>query len=273
VEIGLTPVETGDGLLVLAAVADITKRRIAEDARRKYAAALQRSNEDLQQFAYVASHDLQEPLRKIARFCDLVESSYADKLDEEGKSYIRFAVDSANRLRNMVKDLLVYSRVQLQDAPFRKVDAHQALLKAIENLQWTIEESEADVTYERLPTVFADELQLIQLFQNLIGNAIKYRGDAKPRIHVQFEENEREWVFSVRDNGIGIAPEFHQRIFGIFKRLHGPHEFSGTGIGLAICKRIVERLGGTLWIESEVGQGSTFLFTLPRDREPVEPRN
>jgi hypothetical protein len=227
---------------------------------------LQRSNEELQQFAYVASHDLQEPLRMVSSFTQLLARRYKDQLDDDARDFISYAVDGANRMQELINDLLTFSRVNTRGQPFTPTDCNVALGRARANLRMAIEESEALVTNDELPTVMADEGQLTRLFQNLIDNAIKFAGDEPPRVHVSAERAEGEWVFSVRDNGIGIEPQYRERIFVIFQQLHGPEDYGGTGIGLAICKRIVERHGGRIWVESELGEGSTFHFTLPAEK-------
>ena len=224
---------------------------------------LSRSNEDLKQFAYVASHDLQEPLRKVTAFCQMLRDDYSDRLDENARTYIQYAVDGAMRMKTLVQDLLAYSRVETQGKPLEPTDANDACAEAIENLAVAIAEAGAEVTREPLPTINADPVQLESLFQNLIGNAIKYRGSEPPRIQIRAAESGGEWVFRIRDNGIGIDPIYHERIFVIFQRLHGREEYSGTGIGLAVCKRIVERAGGRIWVESQAGAGSEFCFAVP----------
>jgi light-regulated signal transduction histidine kinase (bacteriophytochrome) len=227
-------------------------------------ADLKRSNEELQQFAYVASHDLQEPLRAVASFTQLLSQRYKGKLDADADEFIAFAVGGANRMQTLINDLLSYSRLETRGKPPEPTDSHDALGQALANLGTAIRESVALVTNDDLPKVLADEGQLVQLFQNLIGNAVKFHGKEPPRVHVSAALQGREWLFSVRDNGIGIAQEYQERIFSIFQRLHSREEYPGTGIGLALCKRIVERHGGTIRVESEPGSGSTFFFTLPK---------
>lgn len=224
---------------------------------------LTRSNLELEQFAYVASHDLQEPLRKVSAFCELFQHDYADRVDEEGRRYIDYIVDGARRMRTLIQDLLAYSRVNSDGRELTDVDAQAAVEDAIRNLHGAIEEHNAEVRCASLPTVRGDARQLTQLFQNLIGNAIKYHGDREPEVDIRLQEGPEGWIISIEDNGIGIDPEYHDRIFGIFKRLHARNEYPGTGIGLAICRRIVERMNGRIWVDSEVGQGSAFRFTLP----------
>ncbi len=227
-------------------------------------AALQRSNAELEQLAYVASHDLQEPLRMIASYLSLVERRYGERLDADGKEFIGYAVDGAKRLQAMINDLLAYSRVNTKAHTFVAVDCASIAATAVHQLRVAIEEHGAVVTLGDLPTVQGDPTQLLQLFQNLIGNAIKFHGQDPPRVQVGAESDESGWCFAVRDNGIGIAPEQFQRLFVLFQRLHGRQAYPGTGIGLALCKRIVELHGGRIWIESAPGEGATFKFTLPR---------
>ena len=242
---------------------DITARKEAEEERESLLEDLERSNKELEQFAYVASHDLQEPLRMVASYMQLIEKRYADKLDESGKEFIEFAVDGANRMKVLINDLLAYSRVGTRGKPFETTDMNTVLGQAIVNLRPAIEDTGAMITNDELPEVDADQGQLVQLFQNLIGNAIKFSGDVRPIVHVGVESNGGDWVFSVKDNGIGIDKGYEDRIFIIFQRLHAKGDYPGTGIGLAICKKIVERHGGEMWYDSVPGEGSTFKFTLP----------
>jgi light-regulated signal transduction histidine kinase (bacteriophytochrome) len=229
---------------------------------------LQRSNKELEQFAYVASHDLQEPLRMIASYVQLLEQKYKGRLDEKADKYIYFAVDGALRMQNLIEALLAYSRVTTRGVPLGPVDTNQTFTHAVADLSAAIEENRATVTKDQLPMVRGDEAQLAQLFQNLIGNAIKFRKpDIPPLVHVSAKKHGKEWLFSVRDNGIGVEPKYFDRIFQIFQRLHTHKEYPGTGIGLAICKRIVERHGGRIWLESAPGEGATFFFTLPATGE------
>jgi light-regulated signal transduction histidine kinase (bacteriophytochrome) len=237
---------------------------------------LVRSNTELQQFAYVASHDLQEPLRMVTSYLQLLEKRYQDKLDSRADQFIAYAVDGANRMKALIQDLLSYSRVSTHGQPFELVDVNRILASAIANLEFLIDETGAVITRDSLPQLKADATQLTQLFQNLISNGIKFRREGiSPQIQINVIRREwvhgrtamgeslGEWIFSVRDNGIGIEPQYSDRIFVIFQRLHGRGKYPGTGIGLAICKKIVERHGGRIWIESEVGRGTTFYFTIP----------
>jgi PAS domain S-box-containing protein len=251
---------------IRSTILDITERERMEVALRQKTEELARSNEDLQQFAYVASHDLQEPLRMVTSYVQLLAKRYGGKLDVDANEFIDFAVDGAIRMRKLINDLLTYSRVGMQGKELSATDSEEVLAESVNDLKVTIEENGALVTHDPLPTVMADRPQLGQLFQNLIGNAIKFRRDEPPRIHISASRNGNGWTFSVKDNGIGIAPEYSERIFIIFQRLHSRQEYAGTGIGLAICKKIVERHGGHIWVESEVGKGATFCFSLPAVR-------
>lgn len=227
-------------------------------------AALQRSNAELEQLAYVASHDMQEPLRMIASYLQLVADRYGDRLDADGHEFIGYAVDGAKRMQALISDMLAFSRVTTKARPFDSVDCAKVVATAKLHLQIAIKESGAVITESRLPTVLGDATQLVQLLQNLIGNAIKFRGEAALRVHVSAEATDDAWILSVSDNGMGIAPEYFERIFVLFQRLHGRRDYPGTGIGLALCKRIVERHGGRIWVESHPGQGSVFKFNLRR---------
>jgi light-regulated signal transduction histidine kinase (bacteriophytochrome) len=224
---------------------------------------LARSNEELGQFAYTASHDLQEPLRMVASYTQLLAKRYKGKLDSDADEFIAFAVDGANRMQRLIEDLLAYSRVGTRGTNLLDTSSEEALRQALINLRGSIEESGALVTHDPLPVVLADETQLVQLFQNLVGNAIKYRRPGVPRVHITAaRDGEKRWSFAVSDNGLGIDPQYFDRIFGMFQRLHKREEYAGTGIGLAICKKIVERHGGSISVESQPGQGSTFRFSL-----------
>lgn len=245
---------------------DITERKEAEMKLSQTMKELVRSNTELEQFAYVASHDLQEPLRMIVSYLQLIEKRYKSKLDADADEFIGYAVDGASRMQVLIRDLMAFSRVGTRGKPFEKTGCEAVLSKALANLEIAIEESGAVITHDPLPAVNADSGQLIQLFQNLIGNAIKFRNDKQPIIHIGAKPNEDHWLFSVRDNGIGMEMEYAERIFGIFQRLHGKREYPGSGIGLAICKKIVERHGGRIWVESEPEKGSTFYFTIPDKR-------
>ncbi len=255
---------TGQVVGVFAAARDIGARTPAEAALKQSLAELGRSNKDLEHFAYVASHDLQEPLRGIANFSELLAKRYAGKLDADADDFIGFIVDGANRMQKLIDDLLTYSRVGTRVTPFGPVACEQVLASARSNLEAAIAESGATIAHDPLPTVQGDMAQLVQLFQNLLGNAVKFRRDGEPpRIHISAALQNGEWTLSFRDNGIGIDPQFFGRLFVIFQRLHSQDKYGGTGIGLAVCKKSVERHGGRIWVESALGQGSTFHFTLP----------
>jgi len=281
VEISLSPVETEEGTLVTAAVRDITERmrleeirremaerKVAEQALAQHAHELARSNADLEQFAYVASHDLQEPLRMVANYTQLLAKRYRGKLDQNADEFIAFVVDGVSRMHQLITDLLTYSRVGTRGNTFGPTDCEAVFTRALMDLRLAVEQAGATVTHDRLPTVVGDEGQLGQLFQNLLANALKFRGSAAPRVHVRAERNGGDWTFTVQDNGIGIAPEHVDRIFLIFQRLHTAAEYPGTGIGLAVCKKIVERHNGRIWVESQVGEGAAFHFTLPASPGP-----
>ena len=243
---------------------EIVERRQSEELLQKTTEELTRSNKELELFAYVASHDLQEPLRMIGSYVQLLARRYRGKLDEDADEFIGFAVDGATRMQRIINDLLAYSRVGTKGRPFLPTDLEQVWLQATANLQVIIEERRALVTHDPLPTVAGDELQFIQLLQNLIGNAVKFcPPDKRPEAHLSCREENGAWVFSLRDNGIGIDRQYFDRIFQIFQRLHDRTQFPGTGIGLALCRKIVERHGGQIWVESERDRGATFLFTIP----------
>jgi PAS domain S-box-containing protein len=256
VEIGLNPLETEDGTFVIASVVDITERKRSEDE-------LKRSNEELERFAYVASHDLQEPLRMVGNYVELLARRYQGRLDPDADEFIGFALDGAQRMQRLIEDLLAFSRVGTRGAALEPTDMNTVLAEALSTLKLAIEESQATVTHDPLPRVRADANQLQHVMLNLVSNALKFRGAEPPRVHVSAAPNNTHWLFHVQDNGIGIDPAYFERIFVIFQRLHGRAEYPGTGIGLAISKKIVERHGGRIWVESSPGLGSTFCFTLP----------
>jgi signal transduction histidine kinase len=226
-------------------------------------AALQRSNEELRRYAYVASHDLQEPLRTVTSYLQLIEQRFPDKLDAEGREFIAFAVEGAMRMKHLINDLLAYSRVETRACNFVLLDMQQVLDKTKQSLETTIKETNAHITHDPLPQIVGDEVLMLQLFQNLISNAIKYRGTKQPEIHINVNCKDQQWIFSVRDNGIGIEEQFLERIFILFQRLHTSEKYPGTGIGLAVCKKAIERHDGQIWAESKLNEGTTFHFTIP----------
>ncbi|MGD0283886.1 MAG: ATP-binding protein, partial [Dissulfurispiraceae bacterium] len=242
---------------------DVSLKKQMEEKLRTYSLELERSNKELELFASIAAHDLQEPLRGVSGFAGLLKKRYMGKLDQDGDEFISYIVDGAERMQQLIRDLLAYSRVTTSGKAFTPVDCNNAVRAALDNLRISIDESGSVITFKPLPVVNADKGQIIRLFQNLIGNAIKYRGDSKPAIAVSAEKQGDEWVFSVADNGIGIDAQYYARIFQIFQRLHKRDEYPGTGIGLSVCKRIIERHGGRIWVESTPGKGSVFYFTIP----------
>jgi PAS domain S-box-containing protein len=266
--VSCTPLTDRRGRLVgsVHVARDITERKRAEEALQRAAEELKRSNQDLEHFAYMASHDLQEPVRVISGMLQLLERRCGPQLDEKAREFIAFAVDGAGRMANMIRDLLAYSRVDRKPKATEPADVDAALAAALADLAATVREAGATITHDPLPRLVADGRQLEQLFQNLLGNAVKFRKAGQPcAIHVGAERREKGWTIFVRDNGIGIAPEQHVRIFEIFQRLYSQEKYSGTGIGLAICKRIVERHGGRIWVESQPNEGATFCFTVPEN--------
>jgi light-regulated signal transduction histidine kinase (bacteriophytochrome) len=253
-----------EGILVTAAIRDISVRKRSEEHLVQTVEELKRSNIELQQFTYVASHDLQEPLRMVASYTQLLAKRYKGRLDSDADEFVAYAVDGCNRMQGLIQDLLAYSHSGSDGKALREISGEAALKEALTNLRATIEESGAVVTHDALPSLMSDNTQVTLIFQNLIGNAIKYRGAELPRVHVSAAKNRGNgWTFSVRDNGLGIEEQYFERIFILFQRLHGRNEFKGTGIGLAICKKTVEKLGGKIWVESQPEKGSTFFFSLP----------
>jgi PAS domain S-box-containing protein len=263
IEIGLNPIRTSQGDFVLIAVVDISERKRAEERLRTANEELRRSNDDLAQFAFAASHDLQEPLRMITVYSQLLLRRYGGRFDGEAANYIDFITDGTKRMRDLLSDLLAYTQLTggTQEA-LTPVDLNDVFRITLENCKAAIEETRAVVTSDALPSVLGHQPHFVQLLQNLVSNGLKYRGDRSPRIHISAASQDGLWRVAVKDNGIGIAPEYHKQIFGVFKRLHGK-DIPGTGIGLAICQRVVNRYGGQIWVESEVHQGATFYFTLP----------
>jgi signal transduction histidine kinase len=254
----------GEAIHRFNAEAELEKYRLhLEDLVKQRTEELARSNKDLEQFAYVASHDLQEPLRAVSGFVELLRRNLQSSLDDKTKEYMNFTIDGAKRMQSLIIGLLEYSRVGTQGKNPQKTDSKAALDEAIARLQASIKETGAKITTDGLPTIHFDDVQLTQLFQNLIGNAIKFRREQAPRIHINAVHKDSGWQFAVTDNGIGVEPQYTERIFQIFQRLHGRGKYPGTGIGLSICKKIVERHNGKIWVESKPGNGSTFYFTVP----------
>jgi light-regulated signal transduction histidine kinase (bacteriophytochrome) len=248
---------------------DIGDRKRIQEELARHAAELARSNAELEQFAYIASHDLQEPLRIVSSYTKLLAKRYGDRLDAKAEKYINYITDGSDRMQQLIEDLLDYSRVGTRGQEFEPIESEEILQRAIANLRVSIHKNHAAITHDPLPAIVGDANQLARLLQNLISNAIKYRGERSPAVRVSAHRQDRTWVFSIRDNGIGIDPKHHDRIFTIFQRLHTREEYPGTGIGLAICKKIVERHGGRIWVESEPGEGSIFYFTLPDSPAPT----
>jgi PAS domain S-box-containing protein len=262
VEIGLSPLVAGESLLVTAVIRDVSERKKIQQELERHSIELEASNKELEQFAYVASHDLQEPLRMVASYAQLLARRNKGKLDEDSEEFIDYIVDGATRMQALINDLLSYSRVGSRGKDLVPTDSGAVLQRVLANLRTTIENEHASVTHDTMPKILADASQLAQIFQNLISNAIKFHGEKAPVVHIGAKQSDDEVIFSVKDEGIGIEKKYTGRIFEIFQRLHGKHEYPGTGIGLAICKKIVERHGGRIWIESEENKGSTFFFTI-----------
>jgi light-regulated signal transduction histidine kinase (bacteriophytochrome) len=262
IEVGLTPVDTGGRSMVLAVVIDISERKQAEEE-------LRRSNAELEQFAYVASHDLQEPLRMVASYTELLQRRYEGQLDERADKYIRYAVDGAKRMQLLISDLLRFSRLTTQAEPRTETDVEELVARVVKtSLAAQIRDMDGVVETGELPTVHADTRQLEQVFQNLISNGLKFRAEGRsPRVRIDAARRDADWLFTVRDNGIGIEQGYAERVFEMFQRLHPVGRYAGSGIGLTLVKKIVERHGGTVWFESEPGRGTTFYFTLPLEAE------
>lgn len=254
--------QSGRVIGIVEGFKDITERKHTEETLKTRSEELARSNAELEQFAYIASHDLQEPLRVMTSYVQLLEKRYKDRLDLKAQDFINRAVNAADRMKTLINDLLSYSRLTTRAKPFEPTDCDEIVRRAIENLEISIRDNSARIILGRFPTVPADGSQLVQLFQNLISNALKFRTETPPEIHINAESRDGQWLFSVSDNGIGINMEYAQRIFEVFQRLHSRSKYPGTGIGLAICRKVVERHGGRIWVESELGKGSTFYFTV-----------
>jgi PAS domain S-box-containing protein len=258
--------EGGEPIGIIGLGRDVTEKKRTEAALNEYSEELKRRNEELENFAYIASHDLREPLRMVTNYLLLLEKKYKGKaLDDKAYEYIHFADDGANRLSRLIDDLLEYSRVKRVGRPSESVDMGKVLEQVLESLRVSLNGDVVGITHEKLPTITADSIQMYQLLQNLVSNAVKYRRGDSPRVHISAERKEAEWVFSIEDNGIGIPEDQQDRIFKMFQRLHTQDEYPGTGIGLAIAKKIVERHGGKIWVRSQVGCGSTFYFSIPTD--------
>ena len=258
-------VDISNDKYILSIAQDVTERKHAETNLQLTLQELKRSNAELEQFAYVASHDLQEPLRTITGMVQLLQKKYQNNLDAQADQYIAYMVEAAERLQALINDLLEFSRVDRLNRLFEEIYMNDTVETALKSLSKTIRENNAAITYDDLPKVKGDSSQLIRLLQNLIGNAIKFKGERQPEIHISVKNMEDTWQFSIHDNGIGIEPEYFERIFVIFQRLHTRSEYPGTGIGLSLCKKIVQRHGGQIWVESETGTGTTFHFTLMQE--------
>ena len=248
---------------------EINVREIAEQELEKRAQELEVSNQELEKFAYVASHDLQEPLRAVVSYAELLKEENEGRLGAEADEYIDFIVDGGKRMQQLIRDLLAFSRIGTRGKPFVPTECEKVLNQVLKNLQMSVKESNAIITWDPLPNVMADPSQLTQLFQNLISNSIKFRSNKQPQIHISAQLIPGYFQFCVRDNGIGIEPSYAERIFVIFQRLHSRRQYEGTGIGLAICRRIVERHGGKIWVESVLSKGASFYFTLPSDNDEI----
>lgn len=273
VSLTVSPIYNSDGIIVGASkiARDITERKLAEEAIIKHTERLVRANADLQQFAYITSHDLQEPLRTVLACTEMFLGKSGQKLDSDERELLDFVINAARRMSGMIGDLLTYSRTLDEELPLTTVATSEVVDWAVNNLYIAIQTANAEIKYEKstLPAVRANKVALVQLFQNLLSNAIKYHSAEPPKIEISVERRNGQLIFSVADNGIGIAPAYHERIFGLFKRLHTTREYPGSGIGLSLCRRIVQMHGGTIWVESEVGKGSRFLFSLPPAGEPA----
>jgi signal transduction histidine kinase len=259
-----TPIYHADGTISKQAmIIDITEIKKAEEELKRLSEELARSNAELKDFAYIASHDLKKPLQSIESFAKLLSRRYKGKLDAKADEFISYIVEGVQRLQMLIKDLLEYSQIETQAKNIKPTDYSFIVEEAMNNLKTAIDESNAVVTYNKLPRIMSDPQQMISLFQNLIDNAIKFRGKKAPRVRISAERKGDEWLFTIQDNGIGIDPKNFEKIFLMFQRLHGSTDYPGTGIGLSICKKIVERHGGRIWLESETAKGSTFYFTIP----------
>lgn len=263
VEISLSPLKTEEGMLVLSAIRNVTERLSLTKQLEEQKEELTRSNSELQRFAYVAAHDLREPLRTIVSYTELLAEECRGKLSKDAEENMGFIADAGKRMQQLINDLLTYSRVETQSKPFVLTDCDAVFDKTMTSLKMAIEDANGQITRDALPALMVDPAQLSQLFLNLVGNALKFRGPTSPKIHVSARQDQGEWIFSVKDNGIGIDMKFAERVFQMFQRLHGMTEYPGTGIGLAICKKIIERHNGRIWFQSSPGQGTEFFFTIP----------
>jgi PAS domain S-box-containing protein len=264
IEISLSAVKIKDKWNAIGIIRDISGRKQIEKTLNQRTEALEKSNKELEEFAYIASHDLQEPLRMISSYVQLLQRRYKDKLDQDANDFIEYSVEGSIRMKALINDLLTYSRVGTKGKEFAPTDINVVLKKVLQNLQISIEENNANITIGPMPTILCDDIQMIQLFQNLIGNAIKFKGETPPIVSIRYNEENNDFIFSISDNGIGIEKEYYDRIFMIFQRLHTRDQYSGTGIGLAVCKKIVERHGGRIWLISKIGEGTTFYFSIPK---------
>ncbi len=255
--------EKGNITGVLSSMRDITDIKNREEKEQKFIEELTRSNVELERFAYVSSHDLQEPLRMVTLYSQLLERRYKDRLDSDSDDFIEYIVEGAQRMRLLIDGLLEYSRVNSQTTIFKKVDLETVLDAVIHNLKIIIDENNVSISHNNLPTISGDQNQMLQVFQNLISNAIKFHGSQPPKINISVKKNEKEWIIAVKDNGIGIDPKYQKQIFEVFKRLHTKQQYPGTGIGLSITQKIILQHGGQIWVESELGKGTTFYFTIP----------
>ena len=274
-EISFSPLQTEEGVVITSTIRDISERKKTEEQIRQLnitleervlerTEALMKSNEELQQFAYIASHDLQEPLRTVSIFAQLLAKRYKGQLQGDADQFIKYIVESSERMERLIHDLLDFSKVDARGTEyFVRLSCDEVLDDAVRNLHSLIDENGATLTQDTLPVVMGDPVQLTSLFQNLLANSIRYRTEAAPQIHIGAEVRDNEWVFSVRDNGIGIEPQYAEKVFGIFKCLHSREKYPGSGMGLAICRKIISRHHGRIWVESELGKGATFCFTLP----------
>ena len=269
IEIGLNPLETDEGKFVLASIIDITERKKTEEREKLHSKAIEAKNKELEQFAYIASHDLREPLQSISSFIQLLASDYSDQIDDIGQESLKYIMEAITRMKNLIQGLLDYSRLG-KEAELTEIDCNKIVEDVIADLNFSIMKTEAEIEIGILPVLYGYEVELRLLFQNLIGNAIKFRKkDTRPLIYISAEKDKNYWKFKISDNGIGITPDYYEKIFTIFQRLHRRDEYEGTGIGLAHCRKIVDLHNGNIWVESEPGVGSSFYFTIPIKRKNI----